>query len=97
MALLLVQNAAAMAGPYLVKVGIDRGITPIEQSGDAHVLAVVAVLFVVAALVEFLAKRAFLITSGRVGQAVLLDLRTRVYDHFQRLSPPSTSGTPPAG
>ena len=25
--------------------------------------------------------------SGRIGQAVLYDLRTRVYDHFQRLSP----------
>ena len=25
-ALLLLQNAAAMAGPYLVKIGIDRGI-----------------------------------------------------------------------
>jgi ATP-binding cassette subfamily B protein len=86
-ALLLLQNAAAMAGPYLVKVGIDRGIAPIEQSGDATVLIVVTVAFLVAALVEFLAKRAFLMASGRIGQAVLYDLRTRVYDHFQRLSP----------
>jgi ATP-binding cassette subfamily B protein len=27
------------------------------------------------------------VASGRIGQAVLYDLRTRVYDHFQRLSP----------
>ncbi|HVQ19193.1 MAG TPA: ABC transporter ATP-binding protein [Actinomycetes bacterium] len=86
-ALLLVQNAAAMAGPYLVKVGIDRGIPPIDNSGDPTVLIVVTVAFVVASLTEYLTKRSFLMASGRIGQAVLYDLRTRVYDHFQRLSP----------
>jgi ABC-type multidrug transport system fused ATPase/permease subunit len=86
-ALLLIQNAAAMAGPYLVKVGIDRGIPPIDDSGDPTVLIVVTVAFVAAALIEYVTKRSFLMSSGRIGQAVLYDLRTRVYDHFQRLSP----------
>ena len=95
--LLLVQNAAAMAGPYLVAVGIDRGIPPLQRGGSATVITVVTVAFVAAAFVEYLSKRAFLIASGKVGQAVLYDLRTRVYDHFQRLSPPSTSATPRAG
>jgi ATP-binding cassette, subfamily B, bacterial len=85
--LLLLQNAAAMSGPYLVKVGIDRGIPPLDQRDDATVLTVVTVAFVVAAIMEYVTKRAFLVLSGRVGQAVLYDLRTRVYDHFQRLSP----------
>ena len=44
-------------------------------------LVVVTVAFVVAAVVEYLTKRAFLVASGRIGQAVLFDLRTRVYDH----------------
>ena len=85
--LLLIQNAAAMAGPYLVKVGIDRGIPPIDNDGDPTVLITVTVAFVAAALIEYLTKRSFLMSSGRIGQAVLYDLRTRVYDHFQRLSP----------
>jgi ATP-binding cassette, subfamily B, bacterial len=85
--LLLVQNAAAMAGPYLVAVGIDRGIPPLKRGQPPTVLVVVTVAFVVAAFAEYASKRAFLIASGRVGQAVLFDLRTRVYDHFQRLSP----------
>jgi ABC-type multidrug transport system fused ATPase/permease subunit len=85
--LLLVQNAASMAGPYLVKLGIDRGIPPLSGARhDATVLTMVAVAFAVAATTEFLTKRGFLALSGRIGQAILLDLRRRVYDHFQRLS-----------
>jgi ATP-binding cassette subfamily B protein len=85
--LLLLQNAAAMAGPYLVAVGIDKGITAIDEDQDPTILAAVTIAFVIAALTEYLAKRSFLMASGRIGQAVLYDLRTRVYDHFQRLSP----------
>jgi len=85
--LLLVQNAAAMAGPYLVKIGIDRGIPPLSHGGhDGRVLTAVAVAFAVAAATEYVTKRGFLALSGRIGQAILLDLRRRVYDHFQRLS-----------
>jgi ATP-binding cassette, subfamily B, bacterial len=84
--LLLAQNAGAMAGPYLVMVGIDEGIPPLRDEGDARVLAAVAAAFAVVAIIEYGGKRAFLTVSGRIGQAVLLDLRNRVYDKFQRLS-----------
>ena len=40
-ALLLAQNAAAMAGPYLVMLGIDRAIPPL-RAGDAGPLVAVA-------------------------------------------------------
>ncbi len=85
--LLLVQNAAAMAGPLLVAVGIDKAIPAIDDGEGPALLIGVTVALVVAAVVEYLTKRSFLVVSGRVGQAVLLDLRTRVYDQFQRLSP----------
>ncbi|WP_213452684.1 ABC transporter ATP-binding protein [Rhizomonospora bruguierae] len=85
-ALLLLQNAAAMAGPYLVMLGIDHGIPPLHDHGDVTVLVAVAVAFLGAAAAEYVGKRWFLTLSGRIGQAVLLDLRRRVYDHFQRLS-----------
>ncbi|WP_442933521.1 ABC transporter ATP-binding protein [Micromonospora sp. CPCC 206060] len=83
-ALLLLQNAAGMAGPYLVMLGIDRGIGPL-RAGDAGPLVMVAAAFAVAAAVDHVAKRGFLVLSARVGQAVLLDLRQRVYDQFLRL------------
>ncbi|MGC5288202.1 ABC transporter ATP-binding protein [Micromonospora sp. DT231] len=83
--LLLTQNAAAMAGPYLVMIGIDRAITPL-RAGDAGPLVAVAGAFVVASLTEYAARRGFLTLSARIGQAVLLDLRQRVFGHFLRLS-----------
>jgi ATP-binding cassette, subfamily B, bacterial len=84
-ALLLFMNAAAMAGPYLVMLGIGQGIEPLTR-GDASVLIKIAVGFAAAVSVEFLARRAFLILFGRIGQSLLLDLRQRVYRHFQKLS-----------
>ncbi|KAB1139551.1 ABC transporter ATP-binding protein [Micromonospora sp. DT46] len=84
-ALLLGQNAAAMAGPYLVMLGIDRAIAPL-RAGDAGPLLVVAAGFAAATAVEYTARRGFLTLSARIGQAVLLDLRQRVYAHFLRLS-----------
>ncbi|MBO4208514.1 ABC transporter ATP-binding protein [Micromonospora echinofusca] len=83
-ALLLLQNAAGMAGPYLVMLGIDRGIGPL-RAGDGGPLVAVAAAFAVAAAVDHAAKRAFLVLSARIGQAVLLDLRQRVYAQFLRL------------
>ncbi|HEY3008175.1 MAG TPA: ABC transporter ATP-binding protein [Micromonosporaceae bacterium] len=84
--LLLLQNAAGMAGPYLVMLGIDAGIPPLRDRGDASTLIVVGIAFVLAAAAEYVGQRGFLTLSGRIGQAVLIDLRRRVYDHFQRLS-----------
>ncbi|MEU4475213.1 ABC transporter ATP-binding protein [Micromonospora sp. NPDC023888] len=83
--LLLTQNAAAMSGPYLVMIGIDRAIAPL-RAGNAGPLVAVAGAFVVASLTEYAARRGFLTLSARIGQAVLLDLRQRVFGHFLRLS-----------
>ncbi|WP_410811888.1 ABC transporter ATP-binding protein [Micromonospora sp. 067-2] len=83
--LLLAQNAAAMAGPYLVMVGIDHAIAPL-RAGNATPLVAVAGAFAIAAATEYVARRAFLALSARIGQAVLLDLRQRVFGHFLRLS-----------
>jgi ATP-binding cassette subfamily B protein len=84
--LLLLQNAAGMAGPYLVMLGIDSAIPPLRDDGNARPLIAIASAFLAATVAEYIGKRGFLVLSARIGQAVLLDLRQRVYDHFQRLS-----------
>jgi ATP-binding cassette, subfamily B, bacterial len=84
--LLLLQAGAGMAGPYLVMLAIDSGIEPLRAHRDPAVLIAVGTAFLVAAVAEYAGKRGFLTLSARIGQAVLSDLRQRVYDHFQRLS-----------
>ncbi|MCW6005465.1 ABC transporter ATP-binding protein/permease [Micromonospora sp. CPCC 205371] len=84
--LLLLQNAAGMAGPYLVMLGIDSAIPPLRDDDNAAPLIAIASAFLAATVAEYIGKRGFLMLSARIGQAVLLDLRQRVYDHFQRLS-----------
>ncbi|MFI5843602.1 ABC transporter ATP-binding protein [Catenuloplanes sp. NPDC051500] len=85
-ALLLLQNAAGMAGPFLVMLIIDRGIPPLAARGDATLLLALGGLFLAAAVTEYATKRGFLLLSAQIGQSVLVDLRQRVYDTFQRLS-----------
>ncbi|GLZ76333.1 ABC transporter ATP-binding protein [Actinorhabdospora filicis] len=84
--LLLIQNAAGMAGPLLVKLGIDAGIPPIVENENYATLIAVGAAFLAAIAVEYLTKRGFLSLSGKVGQQILLDLRRRVFTHFQKLS-----------
>ncbi len=83
--IVLIDNAASMAGPALVSVGIDKGI-PAAKDGNLVPLISVVVAMVVCALVDSLLRYQFLMRAGRVGQAALLDLRRRVFMHFQGLS-----------
>jgi ATP-binding cassette, subfamily B, bacterial len=85
-AIVVAENAARLAIPYLIKVGIDRGIPPILASEDAQTLITVVVVVLVAAVGQALARQAFLQLSGRIGQDILLELRRRVFNHFQKLS-----------
>ena len=88
--IILIENAAAMAGPYLVKLGIDRGIPPLTDhhggAGDAWPLAIIVACFAATAVIQAVTFDAFFRLSGRIGQDLLFDLRRRLFDHFQMLS-----------
>jgi ABC-type multidrug transport system fused ATPase/permease subunit len=85
--IVVVENAARLAIPYLVKVGIDSGIPPIRRSGDTTPLLVVVGVVLGCTLTQALARNLFLVRSGKLGQDILFELRDRVFRHFQRLSP----------
>lgn len=84
-ALLLVQNFASLAGPFLLQLGIDDGIPDLMERDDPTFIIWLAVAFVVAAVVEYVTKRGFLAMSAQIGQSALADLRERIYRHVQRL------------
>jgi ABC-type multidrug transport system fused ATPase/permease subunit len=85
--IVLVENAARLAIPYLVKVGIDSGIPPIRERDDLSTLLMVVGAVLLATLTQAVARNRFLVRQGVVGQDVLLALRRRVFGHFQALSP----------
>ncbi|MBV9097612.1 MAG: ABC transporter ATP-binding protein, partial [Frankiaceae bacterium] len=82
---IVVSVVASMAIPALVGIGIDRGI-PAARRGDDVPLIVVAALIVGCALLQAWLYRTFVLGTGRIGQRILLELRQRVFRHFQRLS-----------
>jgi ABC-type multidrug transport system fused ATPase/permease subunit len=83
----LVENVARLAIPYLVSVGIDSGIPPIQAGEGSSTLVTVIGLVLVCVIVQAIARAEFLMRSGRIGQQVVLELRRRLFRHFQRLSP----------
>jgi ABC-type multidrug transport system fused ATPase/permease subunit len=84
-AVVLVENAARLSLPWLVALGIDRGLPPIIGGESARTLLQIVAAMVVAVVLQSLGRIGFLRISGRIGQDVLLDLRRRVFAHFQRL------------
>jgi ABC-type multidrug transport system fused ATPase/permease subunit len=84
-AAIVVSVTASMAIPALVGVGIDRGI-PAARRGDDVPLVVVTALIVGCAGLQAVLYRTFVLGTGRIGQQLLLELRQRVFAHFQRLS-----------
>ncbi len=87
--LLMVFNVGAqLSAPLLVKEGIDNGIPPLLEggSGSFRPILTVVVALVAVTLVGAASFNGFLMITGRVGQDVLLDIRRRVFLHFQSLS-----------
>ncbi len=88
-ALLITFNTAAqLAGPLLVQIGIDHGIPPLLHGGSGTVRPLFEVVGALVAITLLGAAtfNGFLTIFGRVGQDVILDLRRRVFVHFQDLS-----------
>ncbi|MDX6258853.1 MAG: ATP-binding cassette, subfamily bacterial [Kribbellaceae bacterium] len=85
--IVVVENAARLSVPYLVHLGIDKGIPPILAGEGSKTLVTIVLVVLGSALIQAGARQIFLMRSGRLGQTILLGLRRRVFDHFQRLSP----------
>ena len=84
-ALIVTASLAALAGPWLVGVAIDRGIPPLLHGGDLAPLALYVAGFAAAVAIQAVASRGFIYSMGKLGETVVLELRQRLFLHFQRL------------
>ncbi|WP_369364265.1 ABC transporter ATP-binding protein [Streptomyces sp. CG4] len=83
--LLLLQQAAVQVGPLLVAYAIDNAVPAFREHRYGPLVAV-AVGCLLSALLSGVLQFAFIETSARVSQDVLLDLRGRIFRHAQALS-----------
>ncbi|HEY2996979.1 MAG TPA: ABC transporter transmembrane domain-containing protein [Acidimicrobiales bacterium] len=71
----------ALAGPYLVSVGVERGV----RGDDLGWLMAASGVFLLSAVIVSILSYADTVVSSRIGQELLLSLRIRVFAHLQRL------------
>jgi ATP-binding cassette subfamily B protein len=83
--LAVAESVAALAGPLLIAAAIDTGV-PAALHGRTGPVVWIAIAYTAAGVASAGLRAAFLLIAGRVGQDILLDLRTRVFRHVQRLS-----------
>lgn len=84
LALVVVYTGTTIAGPFLVRHGIDAGI----KDGDEGALNLAVGLYVAVAAVGYVVNRFQIVLISRIGEGFLRDMRNRVFRHLLRLSMP---------
>jgi ATP-binding cassette subfamily B protein len=84
LAMVMLWTGTVLAGPYLVRIGIDDGI----KKHDAGALNAAVVGYVVVAVLAYVTNRLQIGLISQVGERFLRELRNRVFAHLQRLSMP---------
>lgn len=87
-ALVVLSQAAKVAGPLLIAYGIDTALPALTTKPDSSALPLIITGggYIVAALIGSWLTAAYLTATARLSQAMLLDLRIQVFRHTQRLS-----------
>jgi ATP-binding cassette subfamily B protein len=80
--LVVLDAAAGLLGPYLVKTGIDGGV----ETGSVGILFLASGLFLAVTLADLVDEIAETLVTGRLAQRVMLSLRIRIFAQLQRLS-----------
>jgi ATP-binding cassette subfamily B protein len=80
---MVLSTLSILAGPLLVKYGIDRGLGK-HPNGSA--LDHAAIAFLGVAIAAMVLSRAQILIVTRVGEKFLRDLRVRVFTHIQAMS-----------
>jgi ATP-binding cassette subfamily B protein len=84
-ATVVLSQAARVAGPALIAFGIDHAL-PALRTGDSFPLVLTGVAYLITALAAAGLTALYVTWTAKLSQAMLLDLRLRVFRHTQRLS-----------
>jgi ATP-binding cassette subfamily B protein len=79
--LVVADGLASLAGPMMVRHGLDRGVDP----GHTGPLWSASILFLAIVLVDLVIMAAETFLTGRVAERILFALRLRIFTHLQRL------------
>lgn len=79
---MIIVTAASVSGPYFVKLAIDEGI----GKSDLTALRNIAIAYFIVSGVQLITNFYRVRIMSRVGQHVLYDVRTAMFDHLQKLS-----------
>ncbi len=79
--LLVIAQAAALATPFLIRIGIDEGIL----GEDPDRLTFAALLLLGTSIANWLALRTSMSLGGRFGERALRSIRVKVFDHLAHL------------
>lgn len=81
-ALVVVDTVLTLLGPFLVRRGIDHGVT----EGDRGALWLATGCFAAVALLDWLVTWGYTLVTGRTSERLLFALRIRIFSHLQRLA-----------
>ncbi|MCA1305622.1 ABC transporter ATP-binding protein/permease [Microbacterium esteraromaticum] len=83
---LVVSTALQVAGPILIGIALDRALPQLLQNADWMPAITVTIVYLVAGILGSALIGLYVVLAAKITQAVLLDLRKRIFVHTQRLS-----------
>ncbi|WP_309127753.1 ABC transporter ATP-binding protein [Microbacterium sp.] len=83
---LVVSTALQVAGPILIGIGLDRALPVLLEESDWMPAFMITAIFLIAGISASALIGIYVVLAARITQAVLLDLRKRIFLHTQRLS-----------
>ncbi len=83
---LVVSTALQVAGPILISVGLDRALPAVLERADWMPTFLIGGIYLLAGVLAAVLIAWYVIIAAKLTQAVLLDLRKRIFLHTQRLS-----------
>lgn len=86
MAVIVVSTALQVAGPWLLAIGLNNGLPALVERNDWMPIALIVGAYLLTGLAGASLIAVFQVMSARLSQAILIDLRKRVFLHTQLLS-----------